>query len=376
MNKEFYMITKRLIGKKIYLDESVILNESIEDIYTKYYSDIKRDVFDKLISLDPTYNPERDKLGDYGQWILRINKKKPFKKEELDRLSEVLFDFNDRKRYINPPEMRDINRYKTLDEIRTVLDNIELTANQKAKQARKAKQHSDLGEDAEFIGENDKWEIWSPKTYAASCKLGSGSRWCTASTADSGWFERYTSRGKLYVFLPKGEDKTQKYQAHISTGEKEINTFLDINDRPTIDFLSFAHNEKLLPVLKDSVLKDIKEVNDLENMERISKGEPFVYVSGKILDSLTPLIKTIIFNKDHKETLLKAFAFKGCSSLETVYLHESILEIGVGAFTGCGDKAKIYTTKREKPIKVYPKDMEYLRGKMFAVSKEKMIYKE
>jgi hypothetical protein len=370
------MVIKGATIKNNGLVEMLLLDEALEDIYTKYYSDIKREVFDKLIALDPTFNVERDKLGDYGKWIINAFKQKRLKGTDLERLSEVLFDFNERKRYINPPEMRDINKYKTIDEIRTALDNIQLTANQQAKQARKAKQHADLGEEAEFIGENDNWEIWSPKTYAASCKLGSGSTWCTASTSGSGWFDRYTARGKLYIFLPKGDEKNKKYQAHIEKNANKIGTFLDINDRPTIEFLDFIYKENLLPAIKNSELKNIEEVNTLENMERIDKGEPYVYSSGRIQESLAPLVKTIIFVKDYKGPILPGFAFYGCSSLEKVYLHENVLEIGMMAFTNCNDKAKIYTTKRDKPIKCHQREIDYLKGKMIAIPKEKMIYKE
>jgi hypothetical protein len=355
------------------LSHRVLLDEGLNEIHTQYYSDIKREQFDKLIALDPTFNAEEDKLGTYGKWIINAFKQKRLKERDFGRVNEILFDFNDRKRFINPADMRDINKYKTLDEIRTALDNIQLTANQIAKQARKAKQHADLGEEAEFISENDEWEIWSPKTYAASCKLGSGTTWCTASTSYRGYFDSYTNSGKLYIFYPKSGDTTKKFQAHVKNGD-EVTTFMDANDRPSIDFSLFIHQQKLLSALKNSELKNLKQINEIENMERLEKGEPYVYTSGKMPSNLAPLVKTIIFKKDHEGEKLEGNAFKGCTSLEVVYLHENITYISLGAFRGCSDKAKIYTLKRDTPIDVFSLDIPYLQGRIKYIPKEKMIY--
>ena len=347
------------------LAQRVLLDEGLNDIHAQYYSDIKRDQFDKLIALDPTFQADQDKLGTYGKWILNTFKQKRLKGADLGRVNEILFDFNDRKRFINPPEMRDINRYKTIDEIRTALDNIQLTANQVAKQARKAKQHADLGEEAEFIGENDKWEIWSPKTYAASCKLGSGTRWCTASTSYQGYYDSYTKSGKLYIFYPKSGDVTKKFQAHVKNGI-EVTTFMDADDRPSIEFATFIHQEGLLPALKASELKNVDAITDVENMERLAKGEPYMYAGGRVKASFAPIIKIVRFVPDYNKAEIPGFAFKGCSNMEEIYVPEVVTSIGVRAFEGC-EKVTIFTPKHK--IKCYPSDLEFLKERIKYVDK-------
>ncbi len=347
------------------LAHRVLLDEGLNDIHTQYYADIKRDQFDKLVALDPTFNAEQDKLGTYGKWILNAFKQKRLKGTDLGRVNEILFDFNDRKRFINPPEMRDINRYKTLDEIRTALDNIQLTANQVAKQARKAKQYADLGEEAEFIGENDNWEVWSPKTYAASCKLGSGTRWCTASTSYQGYYDNYSKSGKLYIFYPKSGDITKKFQAHVKNGI-EVTTFMDADDRPSIEFATFIHQEGLLPVLKASELKNVDAITDVENMERLSKGEPYMYAGGRVKSSFAPIIKIVRFVPDFNKSEIPGFAFKGCVNMEEIYVPEIVTSIGVRAFEGC-EKVTIFTPKHK--IKCYPSDLAFLKDRIKYVDK-------
>jgi hypothetical protein len=343
----------------------VLLDEGLKEIQAQYYADIKEDVFNKLVALDPTFNAEQDKLGTYGKWILNAFKQKRLKERDFERVNEILFDFNDRKRFITPPDMRDINRYKTLDEVRAALDNIQLTANQIAKQARKAKQHADLGEEAEFIGENDKWEIWSPKTYAASCKLGSGTTWCTASTSYQGYYDSYTRSGKLYVFYPKSGDTTQKFQAHVKNGV-EVTAFMDANDRPSIEFSTFIYQQNLLTALKESELKNVDAIMDVENMERLGKGEPYMYAGGKVKSSFAPIIKVVRFVEDYNKEEIPGFAFKGCVEMKEIYVPIIVKSIGVRAFEGC-EKVTIYTPKH--PMKCYPSDLEFLKDRIKYVDK-------
>ena len=349
----------------------IMLTESIEDIYSKYYSDIKREMFDKLIGADPTFNKELDKLGDYGKWILNSYKQKRIKDRDLENVREVLNDFNDRKRFITTPEMRDINKYKSLEEIRTSLNNIELTKNQIAKMARKAKHTVDLGEDAEFIGENSQWEIWSPKTYAASCSLGSQTKWCTASTSDDYYYKNYSSKGKLYAFIPKDGDVQKKHQLHILKGENKVYDFRDFLDKysggsPYEFFVSFITKYDLKNTLLQTELKNIDAIKDIENIERIKKGEPYIYSGGKIKEMHKEFIKIVRFDSEYNEKTIPMFAFKDCTKMEEIYIPDIVVSFGLRSFDGC-DKVTIFTTKRR--IAAYDVDIPFLKTKIKYVEK-------
>lgn len=342
------------------LRHRVLLDEGLEDIFSKYYAnDFKRPMFDKIIRLDPTFNEADDKLGTYGKWLLNAVKQKRLTERDFARVNEVLFDFNERKRYITTPNGKDINTYKTLGEIRDALNSIELTANQKAKQARKAKHFADLGEDAEFILENDKYEVWSPKTYAASCKLGSGTTWCTASTSYEGHYTHYSTTGKLYVFIPKNGKTEDKYQAHVK--DNRVTTFMDASDRPSIPFATFVVKNGLLDAVKASELKNVDAILDAENMERVQRGEPYMYAGGRVKAEFVPLVKYIKFVPEFTDTLIPGRAFSGCTELEKIIIPKTVTHIGSQAFRGC-DKVKIYTPKHE--LVVYPADREFLQSRI------------
>ena len=274
-----------------YLLEQVLLNESLDDAYAFYKEKLSREQFDKLIAVDPTFNAAQDRLGTYGKWIIKTFLKGDLKEEDFSNATEVLYDYNERKKYITIPGGKDIGKYKDIPEVRAALDTIQLTDNQREKLRRKAKQHADLGEQAEFIFETDEWEVWSPLTYAASLKLGSGTTWCTASTGDRGeyYYKQYTSNwpeyagmrgpdnkcGKLVVFNNK-KDPKKRFQLQVSEDENgnivRANEFKNINDRDA-DFASFILKEKLADELLKTRLKNLKEITESKQiLSMVSSG--------------------------------------------------------------------------------------------------------
>ena len=306
------------------LDEA-LLTESIEDVYNQYYaSKFERDLFDEIIALDPTFNKEQDKLGTYGKWLLAAYSKGNLKKPEFRRAMEILFDFNERKRYL---EKKDIFQYKTLADIRSALDNIQLTANQIAKKNRKMKHGVDLGEEAIFVGENDKWELWIPKTYAASTNLGTGSTWCTASTSQDHWYKHYTNNdGTLLIFLRKGAEDTEKYQAHIDKTGK-VTTFMDVKDTPSIKFSTFIEKENLIDTLKKSTIPAVNSntgIVEAENIRNLREGKPYIYTGERRIErDLLPLIQEVIIDYSNvpearRLTHLPRGLFAGATQLKKI----------------------------------------------------------
>ena len=49
-----------------------------------------------------------------------------------------------------------------------------------------------------MVYENNDWEIWIPETYEASCALGSGTHWCTATGNTRGYYDDYIEQD-LYM---------------------------------------------------------------------------------------------------------------------------------------------------------------------------------
>jgi hypothetical protein len=398
-----------------YLLEQALLNESLDDAYAFYKEKLSREQFDKLIAVDPTFNVAQDRLGTYGKWIIKTFLKGDLKEEDFPSATEVLYDYNERKKYITIPGGKDIGKYKDISEIRAALDTIQLTDNQREKLRRKAKQHVDLGEQAEFIFETDEWEVWSPLTYAASLKLGGGSSWCTASTGDRGeyYYRQYTSNwpdysgnrgrdskcGKLFIFNNK-KDSRKKFQLQVSEDENgnivRANEFRNINDN-SVDFASFILKEKLADELLNSPLKNLKEITESKEIlkllssgtiqiERASdfgnhnitlllineQGEKSkTDIDTELLNEYKPKnlnivgvgssdrfnfkespFEVIYFNPVYKLTKIQEEAFSYSKNLKKVVLPFSVEVIGTRAFKECVNLEEIFLPDSVRYIEI------------------------
>jgi hypothetical protein len=372
-----------------------LLDESLDDAFGFYKDKLSREQFDKLIALDPTFKIEEDKIGTYGKWILKAFMKGDLKEEEFPRVTEILDDFHNRKRFITKPNGKDIGTYKNLEEIRAGLDTVQLSDNQRERLRRKQKHYADLGEDAEFIGETEDWEIWIPKTYAASMKLGSGTQWCTASTGDRGerYFHQYTDRwsdrgygrnnqcGKLYVFMNK-KNANKKYQLQVIFDANDvpvdIGDFMDINDSRA-DLPDFLGANDLADVLLQTNLKELSEVKagkkiqdilsggsitiqdsskgyvELEDGVRIDfssfkdnpKIKEFIILDETDEDTTVSdfngfSMERVVFSNNSKVTNIYEKAFKDCKNLKEVVLPPKLISIGESAFEGCTKLGEVF----------------------------------
>ena len=61
--------------------------------------------------------------------------------------------------------------------------------------------------------------------FGASCELGSGTDWCTATGKTDNFFQDYISKGDIYIIISKSNPK-EKYQFHYET-----DSFMDRDDR-------------------------------------------------------------------------------------------------------------------------------------------------
>lgn len=364
------------------LAESYLIEgENLDKIYDKYYAQaFKKPDFERIIALDPTYNAEEDKMGRYGQWLLTRYRKKQLSPADMRVATEVLNDFNDRKQYLNNDISKgpgkeankgiDINAYTSVAEVRAALDCIELTQNQIAAKNRKAKHHADLGDEAKFIAETDKWEIWSPKTYNASCKLGSGTTWCTASTSNDHWFHHYADNGNLYIFIDKTE-QNHKIQLHIDRN----NRVTDFKDGKTdaawrrgVDrfegFTVFITEEGLKDVLKKTEIGICDAFLEAENLDRVSRGEPYIYAGGKVPSNFKSVVKIIEFAEGYLPEKIDPFAFDGCEKLEKITLPKSIKTLGYACFRGCPDTLVIEIPRSVKQLSLSSEDRAFIASKI------------
>lgn len=201
-----------------------LLYEDIEAV-KKNFPNIPENKFMQLIALDPTYNPERNSVGTYGKWILNL-----FNKGRLDNeghVKDALSRFEENKKYLLN---KDINSFKSLDDLDNYLNDDsnykEKSHSQEVRDRQKDRKNADLDKEATKVFSGDGFDVWVPHTYAASCKLGQGTRWCTASTESDYYYNRYKDEyGGEYYILINQSNPEEKYQFHF-----ESRQFMDADD--------------------------------------------------------------------------------------------------------------------------------------------------
>jgi len=149
----------------------------------------------------------------------------------------------------------DLNKY-TWRDLRAVVD--------KLKKAADLESPVDAKLDYEHIDEmkvlyvGDMGQLIIPKTTAASCEIGSGTRWCTAATQSDNMFSDYSNDGPLYVWIPSRKmpekSKSNKFQFHFPSVQF-MNENDDEIDPELINYFRTKH-----PVLKKLFSKNEKEI--------------------------------------------------------------------------------------------------------------------
>jgi len=206
-------------------------------------------VLQKAEAADPTPNKK------YVLWIVRQFVKNSLKYEDINEfLSQDIQQFHQlpkqRKQQLDIET--DINKY-TWQDIRNIADKI--TIDRDSETDTKNYKHTD---DMKVLYSGDMGLLAVPETEAASCELGRGTKWCTATQSDN-MFSRYNEKGPLYVWIPSEkmpEKKTSnKYQFHFPTVQ-----FMDKNDKEIdpelINYFRTKH-----PVLKKLFAKGEKEIS-------------------------------------------------------------------------------------------------------------------
>ena len=252
---------------KFNLINTRVLTEDIESM-KKYYPNIPDEKFMYYIKLDPTYKDGSKNAGNYGKWILGLANKGEI--ENIGHLTDVLRRFEDSK---NNLKNKDIMKYKSVDDVENMLNDDDsykdLSHRQEVRQRQKDRKNADLGKEAKLVYEDSDWEVWVPESYAASCKLGQGAKWCTASTEDDYYYNFYKNQygGEYYINISK-KDPSVKFQFHFPSGQ-----FMDVKDAP----INLAKFMEKYPALKDFYYEN--EVKNLFHDIDLEAGTAIVDIS-------------------------------------------------------------------------------------------------
>jgi len=199
---------------------------------------------------------------------------------------EAIKDFEDLIPYL---ENKDIysNYYNLFQNLIKAIDKAKLD---KFEKEFKREEHIDV------IYENDDYLALFPKTFKASIKYGSGTRWCTTGKQQETTFNEYQRRGNLIYVINKKipNPKTNKLALHqtknkgIETLSEDIYTYNSNDDRASLRWFVnngwdedelvkiyshvklFMYKRNKFSSLKDNVTSSIKDISDINLIELIN----------------------------------------------------------------------------------------------------------
>ena len=223
---------------------SIILSEGRkEELLDKYKEKFEGFPALSIVLNDDVIKKTNYKYADFVLKHLHPNSSK----EEIDDAIELIDDFD---KYQKNFDKKDINNYKSLEELGNVITLYLASKGDKA--------------DIENIYENDRFLVIIPKNKEASCKYGANTRWCVTSR-DTNHFETYTAGKQLLYFIIDKKNSTDfefsKVAIHI--GNNGVIIYYDSQDRHLTD-----KEIRLLNYAIPDVIKAVKDDYDKKVLER------------------------------------------------------------------------------------------------------------
>lgn len=171
----------------------VLLESRKDDFLRMFRNKFSDEQLKKVFSLSRQLAPNQKFLTFLGNVIPTENFD-----ENLSKAEKVVEKFI---KYQQALEMRDINQFKSLEEIITAINNHENKVRRTVKSV----------DGADVVYEDDRFTVVTPQTHKASCYYGAGTKWCTASMNGSSHFDNYNVDGKLFYILDKKAKSNDKY---------------------------------------------------------------------------------------------------------------------------------------------------------------------
>lgn len=264
----------------------LIIEAAPEEIYNKYYSDIERPVFIRVISLDPATKIEgKDvikKIGKYSKLLIKMFKSGDLKPEDFPKAKDYLtlvYKHNVPVDLKSVKTLGDIftliEKYYSRDGVKNVFDLVNILDENEYK----------------VLLSGEKWIIYTPESEKAASYLGTGTEWCTSwgpySTNDDfksrkNHFTHHNGRGPLYIIINRN-DLSEKYQFHFETKQ-----FMDRNDRSINTGNFFESHPEVTKFFYPSLYDDTPvDGDELEKMGFLGS------------DLTTKLIERVIGNSDN-----------------------------------------------------------------------------
>ena len=190
------------------LTEEQLLAEGRLDDAKKKFKNVDSDWIDRISERDPSGNnkylmwavKQFEKISE--PWVKkhRDSGRETWSGEDADAVYQAYRVVTDamEKFHANSQRLknRDINAYKTVDDVIAAIKKLGLSQKQKRRKKREqAKEGSTI------LEENDDFWLIRPDTTEASCYYGQGTKWCISATQSRNYFKQYTQEGKTFYML-------------------------------------------------------------------------------------------------------------------------------------------------------------------------------
>ncbi len=232
---------------------------------TSAQQDLANTYMERIEDADPTGNKK------YTQWMAR-QFMSPYNAVKLEDLESTVtdyiakFDMLNRKKRLESP-FNDINRYKNLEDFMNRMDQYEDPID------------DSRSGNAKTVYDSATVKVVVPEDEAAACAYGRQTRWCTAATRGTNYFEHYNRQGPLYILIPKTPEYTgEKYQLHFPSSQ-----FMDEND----DEVSIKRIlQDRFPELLDFFM----------SVEKVYIGDYLIFAPDSVLEPIAEKIGTLLMD--------------------------------------------------------------------------------
>ena len=192
---------------KIY--ESILLFEGRVEKARERYPMINDIVFNHYVNADPSGNQK------YLDWMLgtTLSDSKHFQNDKgtnpvlrpdkrpvqyhVDMVNAINFFHNNQQRF----KEKDINQYKSLVELESQVESVKEKIKKKEEEKR-------IKKERDIIYNDENWLVVVPKSHLASCKYGSGTKWCVTMSDQPNYYKQYTRNATLFFIIDKTKDES------------------------------------------------------------------------------------------------------------------------------------------------------------------------
>ena len=273
------------------------------DIWPEDYTDLGKGDY-----VEPSYVNDRAlqdwDIEDADFDMYNMSGKSTFKLEDAEQIRDALEKFERIKPQLQPNE-RDIGRYKNFYRFEDFVDEAYDENYVPPETDNEILKRSDV----EVLYNGPLGTVTVPRSHEASCKLGSGTKWCTTGK-DSYYYDSYSSRGDLIIYNEKPGNA--KYQFHVTLNGLEARDARDriIPDQKRLEFKKHPVIGKILKAEEDKIFAIMAQQPWTTDAITNDGGDP--------IDLVRKFIK---FNANHKGGVMRYV-----DEYYTVYALPSILD--------------------------------------------------